>query len=165
MASRSRRTVESSTGSMMEPEFLLEDEQWNLIADLFPESPVGPEGGRPRVPARRCVEGILWILRTGAPWRDLPDCFPSPATCWRRLKQWTEDGIWEMAWGRLLRKLDRQRRIDREESFADGTFSSAKKGAKRLAKRSEARGPNSWSLPMVMESLWVSIQPAPVLTK
>ena len=165
MASRSRGAVESLTGSTMEPKFLLEDEQWNLIADLFPDSPVGPQGGRPQVPSRPCVEGIMWILRTGAPWKDLPNCFPSPATCWRRLKRWTEDGVWEKAWGRLLRQLDRQGRIDREESFADGTFSSAKKGVKRLAERSEEKGPRSWSLPMVTESHSVSIRLVPALTR
>ena len=110
MANRSRRAVESPTGSTMEPEFELTDEQWNLIADLFPESSVGPKGGRPRVASRPCAEGILWILRTGAPWKDLPKRFPSPATCWRRLKAWTEAGVWEAAWARLVRRLDREGR-------------------------------------------------------
>ena len=128
MADRSRWAVESLTGSTMEPSFELTDEQWLLIADLFPDGAVGPKGGRPPVPSRPCVEGILWILRTGARWKDLPKSFPSPATCWRRLKLWTEAGIWEKAWGRLLRKLDRQGSVNREESIADGMFSSAKKG-------------------------------------
>jgi len=128
MPNRSRRTVESSAGSKTEPDLELSDEQWNLISDLFPEQPVGPKGGRPTVASRPCVEGVLWILRSGARWKDLPKHFPSPATCWRRLKAWTEAGIWEKAWGRLLRKLDRLGEINRDESFADGTFSSAKKG-------------------------------------
>lgn len=165
MANRSRRAVESPTGSTMEPEFELTDEQWKLIADLFPESPVGPKGGRPPVKPRPCVEGILWMLRTGARWRDLPKRFPSPATCWRRLSAWTESGIWEKAWGRLLRRLDRQGRVDREESFADGTFSSAKKGVKRSARQNAAKGPRSWSLPTVAAFRLASTLPARALTK
>ena len=86
MANRSRGAVESPAGSTTEPERELTDEQWNLIADLFPDFPVGPKGGRPRVASRPCAEGIIWILRTGAPWKRLPKHFPSPATCWRRLK-------------------------------------------------------------------------------
>ena len=95
MANRSRGAVESLAWSTTEPKFALTDEQWNLIADLFPESPMGPQGGRPVVPSRPCVEGILRILRTGAPRENLPRHFPSPATCCCRLKKWTEDVIWE----------------------------------------------------------------------
>lgn len=128
MSNRSRRTCTASAGSKMEPEFELTDERWQMIADLFPEKDVGPKGGRPPVSSRPCVEGILWILRTGARWKDLPKHFPSPATCWRRLKAWTEAGVWEKAWARLLRKLDRCGELHREECMADGTFSPAKKG-------------------------------------
>ena len=146
MANRSRRVVETPAGSTTEPELELTDEQWNLIADLFVEPPAGPKGGRPRVASRPCVEGILWILRTGAPWKHLPRRFPSPATCWRRLKTWTEAGIWEKAWARSLRRLDRRGRVAHEESFADGTFSSAKRGVKRSARPSGARARRSWQL-------------------
>jgi transposase len=144
MANRSRRTVESSAGSTTEPVFELTDEQWNLISDLFPDAPVGPKGGRPALGPRPCVEGILWILRTGARWKDLPKRFPSHVTCWRRLKAWTEAGIWEKAWGRLLRKLDRNGDINHDESIADGTFSPAKKGANALVRPSAAREPRPW---------------------
>jgi transposase len=68
------------------------------------------------------------MLRTGARWKDLPKRFPSPSTCWRRLRDWTEAGIWEQAWSRLLRWLDANGQLNTEETFADGTFSSAKKG-------------------------------------
>lgn len=165
MANLSLPALETPTVSTMEPEFEFTDEQWNLIADLFLETPVGPKGGRPCVASRPCVEGILWTLRTGAPWKHLPKHFPSPATCWRRLKMWTENGIWEKAWARLLRRLDRQGRIDHEESFADGTFASAKKGVKMLARPSEARERSSWFSPMAVGFHSQSIRLAPVLAK
>ncbi len=165
MKKRSRPAVKSPEGSKMEPEFELTDEQWLLIEDLFLESPVGPKGGRPVAASRLCFEGILWILRTGARWKDMPACFPSGTTCWRRHRAWTRAGIWKKAWARLARRLDREGRIDREESFADGTFSSAKKGVKRLARRNGARAPRLWSLPTVMESRSASTRRALVRTK
>lgn len=123
-----KHEVEASQGSKTESEKQLTDELWLLIAPLFPDKPASPQGGRPRADTRECVEGILWILRTGARWKDLPRCFPSPATCWRRFREWTEAGIWPKALARLLRKLDREGEIDWEEAMADGTFASAKKG-------------------------------------
>lgn len=119
-------------GSTMEPERQLTDEQWLLIADLFRDPLPGPQGGRPRAPARECIEGILWVLRSGARWKDLPRKFPSYPTCWRRLQEWTALGLWQKAWTRLLRKLTSLGRVDWEESIADGMFSPAKKGAKAL---------------------------------
>jgi transposase len=150
MRDRSREATASPTGSRMEPRCELSEKHWLLIADLFPETSVGPEGGRPVIPARPCVEGILWVLRTGSRWQDLPRHFPSPATCWRRLKAWTESGVWEKAWSRLLRALDRKGRIQRAESFADGTFCAGKKGVKASARRSAARAPSSWFSPTAM---------------
>jgi transposase len=95
MRSRSR-----DAGSRMEPDTsaaarpLLTDEQWAQIADLFPEPAPDPRGGRPRTDARRCLEGILWVLTTGARWKDLPSSFPSYVTCWRRFGtgRWMESG-------------------------------------------------------------------------
>ena len=82
------------------------------------------------VSPRPCLEGILWILRTGARWKDLPRCFPSPATCWRRFRDWTKAGLFPKAWALGLRTLDGQGKIDWSEAIADGTFVKAKKGAK-----------------------------------
>jgi transposase len=128
MSVRSREAVAPSAGSMTEPDFELTNEQWLLIEEFFPEPKPGPEGGRPLASSRACVEGIIWILISGAPWRMLPKCYPSDTTCWRRHKQWTEAGVWEKAWARLLRTLKRQGELNFEETIADGTFSSAKKG-------------------------------------
>jgi len=64
----------------------LTDEQWEKIAPLLPEPQASPWGGRKPLPNRPCFEGILWILRTGARWKDLPKRYPSPSTCWRRLR-------------------------------------------------------------------------------
>lgn len=121
------------TGSRTEPESELTDKQWFLIADLFENPDPSPAGGRPRVDPRRCFEGIAWVLRTGSRWKDLPKHFPSPATCWRRHSEWTELGLLEQAWRRLLLRLDQRGRLKLDEAFADGTFASAKRGVKRSA--------------------------------
>jgi transposase len=149
--SRDSETLEVSAGSRTEPPSQLTDEQWFLIANLFPKYQPSPLGGRPPAPVRACVEGVLWILRTGARWKDLPPGFPSPTTCWRRFHEWTAAGIWARAWTRLLRVLDRREQIDHEQAIADGTFSSAKKGVNASARRSVARAQKScsWSTPQV----------------
>ena len=86
----------------------LTDQQWLLIADLFPSPVPDPRGGRPRVDTRLCGEGILWVLLSRARWKDIPRCFPSYATCWRRFEQWSNDGVWENVWGRLMPFRQRQ---------------------------------------------------------
>ena len=135
---KGRNVVASRT----EPGWQLTDKQWVLIADLFPTPQPSPAGGRPRVPPRPCLEGILWVLRSGARWKDLPKTFPSFPTCWRRLREWTESGVFQIAWARVLRELDGLRDLDGEEAMADGTFSPAKKGGTASARRSAAKGPS-----------------------
>ena len=80
------RRRSNRTGSRTTPQPFLEDSQWFLIADLFPHPPVGKQGGRPRVAPRACLEGILWVLWSGARWKDLPVRYPSPATSLRRFQ-------------------------------------------------------------------------------
>lgn len=129
----------NTTGSRTAPKPFLSDSQWLLIADLFPHPPVSPAGGRPRVEPRPCLEGILWMLANGARWKDLPERYPSPATCWRRHREWTDSGIFLKAWKRLLGKLDRLNGIRWDEAIGDGSFSRAKRGAPRLATAARAK--------------------------
>ena len=80
---------------MKDSQAILTDELWERVAPLLPQVPISPEGGRPRTSDRECFEGIVWVLRSGARWRDLPDRLPSPPTCWRRHRDWTEAGVWQ----------------------------------------------------------------------
>ena len=110
---------------------LLTDEQWELVEPmLLPPWRRRDNRGRPWASNRACFEGILWILQTGAAWRFLPDEFPSPSTCWRRLKQWEDEGVWLNAWRRLLGALDEEGLLKWDETFLDGSFAPAKKGAR-----------------------------------
>ncbi len=156
-----------NAGSRREPDTTdlqpeLNDEHWLLIADLFSNASPSPKGGRPMADPRACFEGVLWILRSGARWKDLPPRFPSYATCWRRFVEWTDNGALDKAWTRLLRKLDKNGRVDWSEGFADGTFASAKKGAIALARLNEAREPRSWSSPTPRACRWQSISRRPI---
>lgn len=89
--------------------------------------------GRPLASNRACFEGILWILQTGAARRFLLGEFPSPATSWRRLKQWQDKGVWLDAW-RLAGALDAEGLLKRDETFLDGSFAPDKKGATQSVK-------------------------------
>jgi transposase len=123
---------------------LLSDGQWARIAPLLPKHHVGRQGGRPWVDDRACLEGILWVLRTGARWRDLPDAYPSPATCWRRLSVWARAEVWLDIWRAFLGELDQQGLLGWEECFLDGTFAAAKKGALVSARHARVRGQSLW---------------------
>ena len=138
------KRTDIQVGSGMEPDSnlpqpQLTDEQWLLISDCFPIRAPDPRGGRPRANVRRCLEGILWVLKTGARWKDLPSEYPSPATCWRRLALYEQLGVWDNIWRRLLRRLSRRKRLKVTECFVDATFASAKGGAIRLARPAGAK--------------------------
>ena len=93
---------------------LLAEELWKRIESLLPPEPPKPKGGRPRVPNRQVLIGILFVLRTGCPWEYLPrelGC-GSGMTCWRRLRDWHRDGVWERAWRVLLDELGLADEID-----------------------------------------------------
>ncbi|WP_152454419.1 transposase [Microbulbifer sp. THAF38] len=64
-----------------------------MIELCLPELKRGKGGPKP-IDNRTCFEGILWVLRSGARWKNLPSCYPSPSTCWRRLQFWEEQGAW-----------------------------------------------------------------------
>ena len=137
-----QRRRPNTTGSRTAPKPFLSDSQWNIIADLFEPPDPSPLGGRPRVDSRACLEGILWVLKTGARWQDLPERYPSPATCWRRHREWTEAGLIQKAWARLLKRLGKRRRLDFSQAMGDGTFSPAKKGGSTLARRRREKARN-----------------------
>src|SRR3954471_22424731 len=107
---------------------VLTDEDWKRIAGYFPVHSPSPRGGRPRASDRECLEGILWLARTGARWQDIPVDLPSGSTCWRRLAEWAGDGVLEEVHAVLVEELAGLGRLDLEELFADATFIRAKKG-------------------------------------
>jgi transposase len=143
----------------------LTDAQWVQIERHLPRPRRSPKGGRPRVSNRDVVDGILWVLKTGARWRDLPDGYPSGSTCWRRLRQWDEDGTWLAMWRAFLGELDARGRLQWENTFIDGSFASAKKGAPISAEPPAARVRSGWWWSTAKVFLSEFMSPRPVLRK
>ena len=74
------------------------------------------------------MNGILWVLCTGAPWRDLPERYPPYQTCHRRFQRWVGDGVLSLILEALAKDLHKRKGLDLTECFIDGTFVAAKKG-------------------------------------
>jgi transposase len=69
----------------------LTEYEWTAIKPMLPNKPRGV----PRVNDRRVLNGILWVLRSGAPWRDLPESYGPPTTCYNRFVRWRQAGVWD----------------------------------------------------------------------
>ena len=139
---------------------LVTDELWELIEPLLPEEPPKPKGGRPRVDDRAAMTGILFVLKSGIPWEMLPQeemgC-GSGMTCWRRLEEWHEAGVWDRLHQTLLDRLGKADEIDWERASLDSASVAAPGGAKRPArirriKANRARSAMLWSTDGVSRS-------------
>jgi transposase len=100
---------------------LVPDRLWQEIEPLLPPQAPKPQGGRPRVPDRACLTGIVYVLRTGMPWRLVPaelGC-GSGVTCWRRLREWTQAGVWWRIHHKLLGVLGRRGDLDASLAVMD----------------------------------------------
>jgi transposase len=105
---------------------MLKEEMWMKIKPLLP--PQSGYWGRPSRSHRNIIEGILWILRTGAPWRDLPEEYGPWSSCFNRFNRWSANGTWQMIWEVLKEDID-------EENFSiDGSIVKAHQDACRIKK-------------------------------
>jgi transposase len=133
----------------------LTKEQWEFIRKRIPKE---PGGGRRRHDAKRVIEGILWILKTGARWCDLPKEYPSYQTCHRRFQEWRREGVIRDILEDLVRHLQKKGKINLAETFIDATFVEAKKGAKKSVPRNAEKAPKSWQL----RTIQVFLSPYPL---
>ena len=135
----------------------LTDVQWELLQPLVEPQTPRKRRGRPWRDTRQVLEGVLWILRTGAQWAELPrDKFPPYQTCHRRFQRWVREGTLVVVLRTLAEDLLARGQLDLSEAFIDASFSSAKKGAVQLVQHAAAKGPRSWQLrtAMVLLSPW-----------
>src|SRR5829696_10297816 len=123
---------------------LVPDDLWEAIEPLVPDEPPKPKGGRPRIADRAVLAGIVFVLRTGCPWRLLPKELGcgSGATCWRRLRDWQAAGVWQRLHERLLNWLGDEAAIDWSRASVDSLSVRAKRGASRRG-RIRLTGANS----------------------
>jgi transposase len=115
---------------------ILTDALWELIAPLLPPEPPKPKGGRPRVPDRAALTGIVFVLKTGMAWEDLPQELGcgSGMTCWRRLRDWQAAGVWDRIHQTLLDRLGAREAIDWSRAALDSASIPAKKGGPKPAR-------------------------------
>src|SRR5437870_5012325 len=107
----------------------LTDAQWAILEPVFRPKRRSDWRGRPWRDTRSVLNGVLWILRTGAQWRELPSKYPPYQTCHRRFQSWQRSGLLIRVLQKLAEALRDRGRIDLSETFIDASFSSATKGA------------------------------------
>jgi transposase len=112
---------------------LVTDELWETIEPLLPPEAPKPRGGRPRIEDRAALTGIVFVLKSGIPWEMLPQEMGcgSGMTCWRRLREWQEAGVWERLHQTLLDRLGEADLIDWERASVDSATIPAKRGAQK----------------------------------
>ena len=104
----------------------LSEREWALLEPLLPAP---KPTGRPAKDHRTLINGMLWILHTGAPWRDLPERYSPWRTVYSRFRRWQEEGTWEHILSALQRDLDASGGIDWELWMIDGTNIRAHRSA------------------------------------
>ena len=138
----------------------LTEEQWKVISAILPQDPVRRDRrGRPWSDRRTVFNGILWILRTGAPWQDLPERYGKYQTVHRRFQNWVRSGVMEKVLLAIAQDLQERGGLDLRECFIDGTFVPAKKGGDRLDRPNAAKAPKSWAWSTAMVFLSPCAQP------
>ena len=112
---------------------LVSDKLWEVIEPLLPPEPPKPQGGRPRVDDRAALTGIIFVLKSGIPWEMLPQEMGcgSGVTCWRRLREWQEAGLWERLHRVLLDRLGKADQIEWERACLDSASIPAKRGGQK----------------------------------
>ena len=98
----------------------LTDKQWQKLQPLLPAQK--PQTGRPNISHRKVINGILWVLRTGAPWRDMPTRYGKWQTVSSRFYRWRQAGIWDTVLTALQAESDQKGELDWEVHFVDGTI-------------------------------------------
>ena len=98
----------------------LTEKQWQQLEPLLP--PQSPETGRPNKDHRTIINGILWVLRTGAPWRDLPECYGPWRTIASRFYRWRRDGLWDRLLMTVQQQANIQGKVNWELHYVDGTM-------------------------------------------
>jgi transposase len=131
---------------------LVPDELWAIVEPLLPPHPPRPKGGRKPVDDRAAFTGILFVLKTGIAWEDLPAEMGCGCgmTCWRRLVAWHAAGVFERLHEELLARLQAQGLLDTDYAIVDSgsvraVFGGQRPGPTRQTGPKRARSTTSWS--------------------
>ena len=138
---------------------LVPDELWEIVEPLLPPHPPRPKGGRKPVDDRACFAGILFVLKTGIGWEDLPaemGC-GSGMTCWRRLRDWHKAGVFQRLHEALLARLREAGCIDWSHVVVDSSSQRAVFGGRapaRIRRTGPKTAPSTTSSPTPAASRW-----------
>src|SRR5260370_28393273 len=138
----------------------LTDHQWAVLDPLFRPKRRADGRGRPWRDTRAVLNGVFWVLRTSAPWHDLPSRYPSYQTCHTRFQSWQRSGLLTRLLQKLAQDLRDRGKLDLSESLIDPSFSGAKKGAVVSALQNAAKAAKSWQSQTPMLFLSPSTCPA-----
>jgi len=116
------------------------DELWQRIEPLLPPERPRPKGGRPWQPARRMMDGIFYVLRTGCQWKALPRCFGAPSTVHDRFQLWREAGVFRRIWQEALAEYDALVGIEWQWQAIDGAITKAPLGGEKNRAQSDGSG-------------------------
>ncbi len=122
----------------------LDDGQWAWIEPVLP---ISTGRGRPWRCHRTVVNGVLWVLRTGCPWRDLLECYGPWQTVYSRFVRWRREGVWMRIWLRLLAHANATGRIAWSGCAVDGTYVRAHQHAAGAPRRANPQDEKGGSLP------------------
>lgn len=138
---------------------LVSDELWTVVAPVLPAERPKPKGGRPRISDRAALTGILFVLKSGIGWELLPQELGcgSGMTCWRRLRDWQQAGVWERLHHVLLQRLADADKLDWSRASLDSASIAAKRGASRPGRirriaANRGRSATLWSTPRASPS-------------
>jgi transposase len=148
---------------------LVPDELWEIVEPLLPARAPRPRGGRPPVDDRSALAGILFVLKTGIGWEDLPQEMGcgSGMTCWRRLRDWHEAGVWQELHEQLLAKLRAAHKINWRRAVVDSSSVRAVFGGPRPARTPRTgrkTAPSTTWSPTAMACRWRANSRRPTAT-
>ena len=147
---------------------LVTDDLWEFVKPLLPEHKPRPKGGKPPVPDRVCLTGILFVLKTGIPWEDFPhEMGCCGMTLWNRLDEWRKAGVWQRLHELLLAKLRQAGEIDFARAVVDSSSIRAVHGGKKRDRALWTAGrtaPNITSWSTRAASRWRRRSPVPTAT-
>ena len=107
------------------------DDLWLIVQHVLPRDELQPSRGRPWLPPRRVLDGVLYVLRTGCQWKAVPREFGSGSTVHRRFQRWVEQGVWEAMWRLLLQYYDAARSLEWTWQSADASLHKAPLGGEK----------------------------------
>jgi transposase len=152
--------LKASLRTCMAGRWELTEEQWELVEPILLPRRREDNRGRPWYDTRAVLNGVLWILGSGAQWAEMPAKYPPYQTCHRRFQQWVREGKFMEVLRLLAKHLHERGKLNLDEAFVDATFASAKKGASPSARPSAARARRSSLSPLVTVFLSPSLSRA-----